>query len=585
MKKKRYGFSLKDMVKFYTRFSIPWWMYIVSLVLGLIYAEGLIQAAKLTISFNKGELYNSVVIGYAVLTVLNSVISSAENIFSGCASLRVTYRARQMVWEKILRLPQSEIDRRQPSALISGVTNDVATASDVLTMVFLFFSSAYSFVRACVELFKYNASLASYMLVLIPIAILVFTVVGRTQHEAEKRTYSSLREMTEFFSEHISAAKNVKSQAMEDREEAEDLAAIDRRFKAAIYAAFVYVIQTTCFSMYRNIGVVMIAVFGSDMIRKGQMESTGINDFNTYMEQVHQYTSEVLTHYETVRGAQGSLEYVGEMLEGPQEELDQGAEAPSGEKAADLALEHVSFGYDPAVPVLQDLSVTIPGGKVTAVIGSNGSGKSTLLKLLQGIYSPDSGTIRMGGVDVSTIAPHALRRQFGYILQNNPLFSGTVRDNIVYGAADEPERGQEEDLLRAAQLADADGFIRELPEGYDTEVGEAGKLLSGGQRQRVAIARTLMTNPTYLLMDEAGASLDHKSDASIFRSVREAMKGRTVVVVAHDMRSVVEADYTIVLDHGRLEAAGTHAQLLRSSPTYRGYLEKQGFEIGEEVRA
>jgi len=585
MKKKRYGFSLKAMVRFYTRFSIPWWLYIASLVMGLIYAEVMIRLAEYTISFNKGELYNSVIIGYAILTVLNSVIAAAENIFSNYASLRVTYRARQMVWEKILRLPQSEIDRRQPSALISGVVNDVGTASSVLTMVFLFFSSVYAFTRACMELFRQNAALAGYMLVLIPIAVLVFTIVGRTQHEAQKRTYSSLREMTEFFSEHISAAKNVKSQAMEDREEAEGLAAIDKRFRADIYTAFMTVIQTTCFSMYSNISTVIIALFGSDMIRKGQMESTGINDFSTYMSRIHQYTSEILTHYQTVRGAQGSLQYVGEMMEGPQEELDRGAEAPSGAAVEDLTLEHVSFGYDRSVPVLHDLSLTIPGGKVTAVIGSNGSGKSTLLKLLQGVYSPDSGTIRMGGADVSTVAPHALRRQFGYILQNNPLFSGTVRDNIAYGAADAPEYDRERKMLRAAQLADADGFIRQLPEEYDTEVGEAGKLLSGGQRQRVAIARTLMTEPAYLLMDEAGASLDHKSDTTIFRSVREALKGRTIVVVAHDMRSVVEADYIIVLSRGRLEAAGTHAQLLESSPTYRGYLEKQGFDVGEGVRA
>ncbi len=140
-------------------------------------------------------------------------------------------------------------------------------------------------------------------------------------------------------------------------------------------------------------------------------------------------------------------------------------------------------------------------------------------------------------------------------------------------------------MLRAARLADADEFIRSLVDGYDTDVGEGGKLLSGGQRQRVAIARTLMTNPSYLLMDEAGASLDHKSDTTIFRSVREALKGRTIVVVAHDMRSVVEADHIIVLNKGTLEAAGTHRELLESSPTYRGYLEKQGYGIGKGGRA
>ena len=614
-KKRRYAFSLKDLVRFYTRFPIPWWMYIVSVVLGFAAGELAIQLAKFTISFNKGELYNHVIIGYALLTILNSVVGALRSVFDDYASLRVTYRARQAVWKKILHLPQSEVDRRQPSALISGVTNDVGTASTLMGMLFGIFASFYSFARALVELFRCQATLAAYMLVTIPLAVLVFTVVGRLQHEMQRRTYASLRSMTEFFSEHISAAKNIKTQAMEDQEEAAGLAAIDKRFRADLYEAIMGQLQVSLFSFYNSLGTVMIALFGSSMIRKGQMEQTGINDFTTYMNNVNQYLAENLTHYQTLRGTQGALQYVGEMLEGPQEEPDQGEAAP--EQVGDLQLEHVTFGYDPAQPVLRDLTVTIPAGKVTAVIGNNGSGKSTLLKLLQGVYYPDGGTIRMGGADVSRIAPHALRRQFGYILQNNLLFSGSVRDNIIYGVQGEkgegfawstpeppllfegtvrenieygdvddkrPPDAVEQNMRWAAQLADADGFIASLAEGYDTDVGESGKLLSGGQRQRVAIARTLMTDPRYLLMDEAGASLDHKSDDTIFRSVRQALKGRTIVVVAHDMRSVVEADHIIVLDHGTLEAQGTHAELLKTSPTYRGYLEKQGYALaGEEA--
>lgn len=581
MKKKRDGFSLKALAKFYTRFRIPWWMYFISLAMGLIYAEVAIWAAKYSISFNKGELFNSVIIGYCLLTVLSRVISSVQSLFSYYAAYRITYRARQMVWNKILHLPQSEIDRRQPSALISGVVNDVGTASNVLTMLFLFVSSVYALARACLELYNYNATLASYMLVLIPFAILVYAICGRTQYLAYKRTYSSLRDMTEFFSEHISGAKNVKTQAMEDREEKEGLAAIDKRFKADLFEACMTATQVTCFAMYRRISTVMIALFGSEMIREGQMESTGITDMSTYMEKVHEHTSATLIQYQSIRGTQGALQYVGEMLDGPQEELDSGAAAPTDAGSADLVLENVTFGYDPAVPVLHDLSLTIPGGKVTAVIGNNGSGKSTLLKLLQGVYAPDAGVIRMGDTDVSEVAPHQLRRQFGYILQNNPLFSGTVRENILYGVKGQ---GSEEDMIRAAKLADADAFIRALPNGYDTDIGEGGKLLSGGQRQRVAIARTLMTDPNYLLMDEAGASLDHKSDEHIFQSARDAMQGRTIVLVAHDMRSVVDADHIIVLDHGTLEAAGTHEHLLETSPTYRGYLKKQGYALaGEEA--
>ena len=547
MKKKRYGFSLKELVKFYTRFPIPWWMYAISLAAGLAYAELALLAAKALVSFNKGELYNSVILGYVLLTVGNSVIAAIQNIFSETASLRITYQARKMLWDKILRLPQAEVDRRQPSALISGVVNDVQTASEVLAMAFRLVSSLYAFVRAVIVLFQYSAPLASWMLVLIPLGILVFTVVGRTQHAVARRQYDSLRQMTEFFSEHISAAKNVKTQA-------------------------------TDFSLYSSFSTVLIAIFGSRMIRQQQMADSGINEFSTYMDKVHQYTAEILTHYQILRNTQGALQYVGELLEQPLEELDTGLPLPEDSGSGDLVLDNVSFSYEPGAPVLKNLSLTIPEGKVTAVIGNNGCGKSTLMKLLQGIYTPDSGSIRLGGMELQSLKPHLLRRQFGYILQNNPLFSGTIRDNICYGA---PEAAEEE-IAAAAELADALGFIRELPEGFDTQVGESGKLLSGGQRQRVAIARTLLTQPRYLLMDEAGASLDHKSDAAIFRAVREALQGRTIILIAHDMRSVVQADHIIVLNRGSMEAAGTHEELLRRSPTYRAYLEKQGL-TGKEA--
>ena len=572
-REKQPKFSVKQLIGFYKRFKIPWWMYLCSLVLGLAYAELFLQVAKYTIRFNKGELFNSVVIGYALLTVLNGLLSAGRNLFSEIASHRITYRARLAVWEKILHLPQSEIDARQPSALISGVTNDVKTAAEVLAMLANLVSSLYGFGRAVYEVFKYNGTLGSYMLLLIPLAVVVFTIVGRTTHAATKRQYNSLREMTEFFSEHISAAKNVKTQALEDREEKEGLHEINKRFKADIFATFMETIQTTLFSLYGNVSTVMTAVFGSQQIREGKMEKTGINDFETYMQKVHQSTSEVLTQYQTLKRTQGAMQYVGEMLDGPQEEPDKGLPAPENAGAADIVLDHVSFGYLPDVPVLKDISVTIPGGKVTAIIGNNGSGKSTLLKLLQGVYLPTGGRILLDDTDVSKMAPHELRRQFGYILQNNPLFSGSVRDNITYGV---PE-ATEEHLDRAAKLADALDFINELPDGYNTDVGEGGKLLSGGQRQRVAIARTLITDPNYLLMDEAGASLDHRSDATIFRQVQEALVGKTIILIAHDMRSVIGADRIIVLNHGELEAFGTHDELMEHSPTYRGYIEKQGF--------
>lgn len=577
--KRKEKFSFGAYLSFYTRFPIPWWLFLLSLLIGLVNTEVVLAVSKYVIRINKGELYNGVIIGYALMTVLNAVLSMFVNMTGDYGSAQVTFRARKLLWRKILHLPMREVERRQPSALISGVVNDITQASLVVQMVFNTIVSLYSFFRCCWEMYRFNNTLSLYMLLLLPIAILVFVLVGHLEYQVMLRRYDSLNVMTEFFSEHISAAKHIKAQAMENLEVEEGLKAIDARYKADIYYAFMSTVQVLSNSLYNTIGSVVIALCGSDLIRKGKMASTGINDFSTYKSRVDQYTAEVLTQYQTLKGTQGALQYVGVLLNGPEEDPQSGYELPKEQEAQDIELTRVSFGYIPQQPVLHDLSFTIPHGKVTAIIGSNGSGKSTLLKLLQGIYAPDSGRIWLGKTAVDEVKPADLRRQFGYILQNNPLFSGSVRDNIIYGGTDPADQAQVEE---AARLADADHFILELPQGYDTEVGAAGSLLSGGQRQRVAIARSLYTQPTYLLMDEAGASLDHRSDATIFRTVREELKGRTIVVVAHDMRSVMDADYIVVLDHGSLEAAGTHEELLQSSPTYREYLKKQGFVLTEK---
>ena len=574
-------FSFRSYISFYTRFPIPWWLFIASLVFGLVNTEVVLAISKYVIQINKGELYNGVIIGYSLLTVLNAVIAMFSNLCGEYGIQKVTLRARMLLWNKILHLPMREVERRQPSSLISGVVNDITQASAVIHMIFSTVASIYGFIRCCVEMARFNAKLSAYMLLLVPLAVGVFALVGQLQYRMMLRRYESLGAMTEFFSEHISAAKHVKAQAMEGLEAEEGLRTIDERYKADIYYAFMEVLQVFSNTLYTSIGSIAIALFGSDMIRKGQMPDTGINDFTTYKGRVDQYQAEVLTHYQTLKGTQGALQYVGVLLDGPEEDPDAGYDLPEGWAKEDIMLERVSFGYDPRQPVLHDLSLTIPAGITTAIIGNNGCGKSTLLKLLQGIYLPDSGRVWLGESAVDKVKLSQLRRRFGCIFQHNPLFSGSVRDNIAYG-----EKGEvsDEAVAGAARLADADGFISQLPEGYDSDVGMGGALLSGGQRQRVAIARTLLSDPEYLLMDEAGASLDHKSDMTIFRAVREHMKGRTIVVVAHDMRTVMEADHIIVLNSGSLEAAGTHEELLKTSPTYRSYLELQGFALaGEEA--
>jgi subfamily B ATP-binding cassette protein MsbA len=224
----------------------------------------------------------------------------------------------------------------------------------------------------------------------------------------------------------------------------------------------------------------------------------------------------------------------------------------------DIRFDDVSFAYGPDVPVLRGLSFTAAGGKTTAIVGASGAGKSTLIALLQRFYDVDGGRIEIDGQNIAEVTKRSLRQNIAYVSQHPYLFEGTIADNIRYGRVD----ATDEDIREAAQQAFADEFIGEQPQGYDTPVGESGSTLSGGQRQRVSIARALVRNAPILLLDEATSALDNESEARVQAALAGASRGRTTIVIAHRLSTVVNADHIVVLDDGRLIEQGTHAGLL-----------------------
>ncbi|MDI6025804.1 ABC transporter ATP-binding protein [Corticibacterium sp. UT-5YL-CI-8] len=226
--------------------------------------------------------------------------------------------------------------------------------------------------------------------------------------------------------------------------------------------------------------------------------------------------------------------------------------------AGEIRFDRVNFAYAPDLPVLRDLSFTAQGGRTTAIVGASGAGKSTIVALLQRFYDVSGGQIEIDGQDIAGVTKQSLRRSIAYVSQHPYLFEGTVRDNIRYGR----EEATDAEIEQAAKLAEADGFIRLLPQGYDTPLGENGATLSGGQRQRLSIARAMVRNAPILLLDEATSALDNESEAKVQQALAAAMQGRTTVVIAHRLSTVIGADRIVVLEQGRLMEQGTHAELL-----------------------
>jgi ABC-type multidrug transport system fused ATPase/permease subunit len=263
--------------------------------------------------------------------------------------------------------------------------------------------------------------------------------------------------------------------------------------------------------------------------------------------------------------ATASGERIFQVIDEPEEISDMpGAhDLPAG--PGRIAFEGVTFGYDPARPVLHDVCLHLEAGKVVALIGHTGAGKTSLASLIPRFYDVQHGSVSIDGLDVRDVTLASLRREIGVIAQDPFLFSATVRENIAFGRPD----ATHEDVVRAAHLAQASEFIETLPEGYDTVIGERGITLSGGQRQRVAIARALVVDPRILILDDATASVDATTEAKIREGLREAMRDRTTIIIAHRLSTIALADEIVVLDDGRVVARGTQQDLAESNDVYR----------------
>lgn len=568
-RKKMKKTTFKQFLKFYNYFQIPWWLFILSSLFGVAFAEISFKIASVMIQVNKGELYNRVIITYVLLNLLNVVISVLCNQFSNYGSYLITLRARGVVWKKIVGMKIKDLDAKNPSKLVSGVINDVEQASIAVSMIFSLIASIYGFGKACIILYRYNATMSKYLLLLIPLAIFQFWFVGITQIYLQRKIYASINTMTSFFSEHLSATKYIKAQAMEEHEIEAGYKAIDSKYKADIMNAFIGQVQVMMFAIYNRCSTIITCFFGAELIRRGKMENSGINSTSTYLEKVNQFMSEILTQYQNISGTQGALTQVNELLEFETEQNEVGLDFVESDNK-DIIFENVSFGYNEK-EIIHDISFRIPYKKTVAIIGNNGSGKSTLLKLMQGLYMANSGVIKVGDNEIGKVKTRDIRNKFSYILQNDNLFSGTIRDNICYGCSHEVTQ---EEVEKVAKLVGAHEFITSFPNGYDSLITEAGMNLSGGQRKRISFARAFLQKSDYFLLDEAGANLDKKSYKIIHQSLKEKMKEKTVIFIAHDIEEILTADYVLVLVDGRLEAFGTNEQLQESSTIYCDYLSR-----------
>ena len=368
--------------------------------------------------------------------------------------------------------------------------------------------------------------------------------------------------------------ETVKYFGAEEREAARYDVAMQRYERAALLTSYSLAFLNFGQSFFITGGLVAVMVMAAMGVQDGTLTVGDFVMVNAYMIQITMPLNFLGTVYREIRQALVDMAEMFDLLEQPAEIPEKPGAQPLAVSGGEVVLEDVHFGYDPARPILKGLSLRVPAGQSVAIVGPSGSGKSTIGRLLFRFYDVNSGALRIDGQDVRDITLDSLHRAIGVVPQDTVLFNDTIRYNIAYGR----DNATEADVIAAAKAAQIHDFILSLPEGYDTAVGERGLKLSGGEKQRVGIARTLLKNPPLLLLDEATSALDTETEREIQGALKRAAEGRTVLMIAHRLSTVADADQIIVLEDGRIAEKGKHSELLAKKGRYYSLWQRQASE-------
>jgi len=513
-----------------------------------------------------------------------ALFMSGRRLISGRQALGVEFDMRNALYAKLLRLSFGFYDRHQTGQLLSRATIDLQTVRFFLGYgLIFFFQNVLTVIGATALMFAVNWRLALVATAVTPLIVVFAYRYSTVSHPVLRDVQQKMADVATVAEENIVGVHVVKSFAQEGNELEKFAQRSERVFERSVDANKQRALYVPLLSFLPLIMQAGVLLAGGRMVARGDLDFGTFFFFNVLVVMLVMPLRMLGMWIGQSQRATASGERIFEVMDEPEDISDRpGArDLPPGDGR--VRYEHVWFEYAPGRPVLQDIDLELEPGQTVALIGHTGSGKTTIASLVPRFYDVTAGRLTIDGADVRDIKLASLRREIGIVSQDPFLFSATVRENIAFGASD----ASDEDVVRAATLAQAHEFVSELPEGYDTVIGERGITLSGGQRQRLAIARALIMDPRILILDDATASVDATTEARIRLGLREAMKGRTTIIIAHRLSTISLADELVVLDGGRIAGRGTDKELLQTNAVYRdiyehGLLER---EFAERVEA
>lgn len=510
-------------------------------------------------------MLNLIAVGILVVMFLRGVFYYGQSYLVSYVGEKVIIDVRGILFRKFQRMPLSYYDKQQTGTVMSYITNDVsAMQSAIVNNLIEMVTEASILVGSLVMMVYLDWRLSLLTLMTIPLVGYAMRIFGRKLKSSGRVIQERMADITSMLQESIAAIRVVKSFVRETYETQR----FDRQnvlnFQAAMKNVKLMSLLTPTVEFLAAVAVTFIVWFGGYEVVNGTITAGELVAFLTYAVNLANPVKRLSRVYGSIQKAMAAAERVFSVMDLDEQIKDKPDAKLLPKIEGKVVFDNVTFSYSDSQVALSNVSMTAEPGQMIALVGPSGSGKSTIANLIPRFYDIDSGSISIDGYDVREVTTDSLREQIGLVPQETMLFSTSVMENIRYGRLD----ATDEEIIEAAKAANADEFIRELPEGYDTKIGERGLNLSGGQRQRLAIARAILKNPRVLILDEATSALDTESEKIVQDALDKLMVGRTSFVIAHRLSTIFNADQIFVVENGHVIEHGTHEELLANNGLY-----------------
>ena len=518
-------------------------------------------------------------IGAACLSLTFGVLSGR---FAALASTGFSHNLRRNLFAKVQDLAFSNMDKFGTASLVTRLTSDVTNTQNTYQMVIrICVRSPAMLISAAIMAFFIDRELASFLLIVIPVLAVVLALIGFKAFPRFKEMMRQYDRLNANVQENLTGIRVVKSFVQEEAESRKFSDTAERLRNAQLKAERIIIWNMPVLQLMMYACIIVLLWSGGTRIIAGTMQAGELVSFLTYISQILISLMMISMIFVMLILSRASIARIMEVLD-EQAAIQDPAKNPDTAQAAgalkttitsgSVEFKNVSFNYlDHGEPVLSTVNLHIPSGTTVGIIGGTGSSKSTLVQLIPRLYDATEGQVLVDGQDVRTIPLETLRQAVGMVLQKNVLFSGTIRENLLWGN----KRATDKELEEACARADANNFIKGFPQGYDTVLGQGGVNLSGGQKQRLCIARALLTRPKILILDDSTSAVDTATDARIRQALKESLPETTKIIIAQRIASIQDADFIVVLDNGKIAATGSHTELLEACGIYREVYESQ----------